>query len=790
MRERCSQGCARARRALALCAVLAFASPAGPARAAPDWETLSQSARGASDEAAVSKIARELDAALPPADAEDASTELDAGARVFGELVGRAQELALSPAALEALVALGGRLGDRLKARRALLEARAGDDEAKLEALYRSDTWRDLGGSQVEVSFWLGWAQLARADSGLDDDARAAALAEAERAFSRAARALAFPDRAVRSLLGLGITRRERGDLAGARRSLERLLAQRAVETDPALADRVRYELALTAIDALDLSRGQELADGLRESNALTPAQELTLEARQVRAWVRLSRRQTGEQAQDAGSEAALILRRMLSRGGRDADLAARLIARFAGDLAGRDLGALGALLEADRAFQAGDCERALAAYAVALGQELPDEVDLAQARLRAASCKARTGHGDEAMQDLESLLAGDLAGAQRVEAARLLQSLAESAYRSSHRKADLARVDRAARLLLEVQPQGEGADLARYRRAMELSRRGRRSAALSLLAEIPEDSASYPAALSERIRLEAEGLEAKRRASGSSGPERDPALRAAAARLARHLDEAGALRERGDLPPDPAQETATAVLRCQAALLAGEDLESVEGCIGRARKREGLGEAAEQELLGVEIDALVAAKKIDRVVSLLEARDAGSLRREFPVWQARLGEMGASPEASGALPGIYARLLEIAPEASRGELRLGRIEALRRAGRGDEAVALARDLTKDEPEWGDAWVALARSLDASGEREAAGTVWRRVGGGASPGSHAWWEARLSLYDATLAGDEPEKACGWLEAGKGLAPVPGLERRIERARARCAPAGS
>ncbi len=158
-------------------------------------------------------------------------------------------------------------------------------------------------------------------------------------------------------------------------------------------------------------------------------------------------------------------------------------------------------------------------------------------------------------------------------------------------------------------------------------------------------------------------------------------------------------------------------------------------------------------------------------------------------MWEERLADLEASPSATAALPEIYSRLLEVAPEPSRGELRLGRIAALRRAGRGPEAVTFARELTLEEPQSGDGWIELARSLDAAGDHDASPEIWRRVAGGASPGSSIWWEARLSLYEAVLAGGDSKKACGWLDAADEMPAVPGLEPRIERARASCSPLG-
>ncbi len=231
------------------------------------------------------------------------------------------------------------------------------------------------------------------------------------------------------------------------------------------------------------------------------------------------------------------------------------------------------------------------------------------------------------------------------------------------------------------------------------------------------------------------------------------------------------------------------AAMRARAATLAGEDLQAVQRWIAEAREREGLTAAARQELLSVEIVALVVAQEISRVAALLAARDDARLRAEFSVWQERLADLEASPSAISALPEIYSRLLQVAPERSRGELRLGRIAALRGAGRSPEAVTFARALTRDEPQSGDAWIELARSLDAAGDHDASPEIWRRVAGGASPGSTSWWEALLSLYDAVLAGGEPEKACGWLDTAGEMPAAPGLETRIETARARCGATG-
>jgi hypothetical protein len=747
---------------------LAVASSA-PAQTEP---SLATAAATAPDAAGLAKVSRELKASLPPDAGDTTATELESAASTYGALVARAQELAMPAAIFTELAALGEHLEERVTARRERQENDAGEDEALLDALYRSDAWHSLSGSRVEVSFWLGWAQLTRVQRGLDAAERESALAGAERAFARGARALAFPDRALRSTLGLGIVRREQGDLEGARKSLERLQAQRAIRSDPALMNLVRFELALTAIDALDLARGRQLAEELASSGALTPEQQRALDAREVRAWLRISREEVEPQAKEMAAEkAAEKLRVLLGRGGRDTDVAVAIVAQFADDLVGRDLGPIGALLAADHAYQAGDCVRALPSYAAALAEPLPAGVDTARARLRVASCKARAGRGDEAMEDLDALLEAHLTPDQRRDAARLLHSLAESSARATQRPADVERANRAARLLLSLAPESEGADLAHYRRARDLARQGQTRAALAELSKIPPESAAYPAALLERIRLQAERLD-----------------RRSAKELAASLDEAGALRESGALAEDPEQEATLATMRARAALLAGEDLTAVEAWIAQARAHERLTEAARQELVSLEIRALAGAGAASRVTALLEDRNDAQLAAELRAWEAALPALESSASMRGALPEILARLLQVAPASSRVDLRLGRIDALRRAGRDPEAVSEARQLASDEPESGDAWLALARGLDALGSEEArdeSREVWRRIASSAVAGSASWWEARLSLAEEAFANEKPKKGCRWLEPTGDLAPAPGFESRVERARAQC-----
>ena len=149
---------------IAVCSGLALVSPAS-ADPAEDWSALSTASANAPDATAVTSIARQLSAALPPVAGDSSADDLEAAAGVYAALVGRGQEMDLPPAALALLVELAGRLEDRVRARRERLEEAAGEDEVQLESLYRSDQWRQLSSSGVKISFWLGWAQLARVQS-------------------------------------------------------------------------------------------------------------------------------------------------------------------------------------------------------------------------------------------------------------------------------------------------------------------------------------------------------------------------------------------------------------------------------------------------------------------------------------------------------------------------------------------------------------------------------------------------------------------------------------------------
>jgi hypothetical protein len=435
---------------------------------------VSASAARAEDPAAIAGKAASADLAglaslegrLAGQAAASASPEaLAASAEALGALVARAQELRAGSALHARLVALAARLRERVGATRGALEARAGEDEAALERLYRSAEWQRLDYADVTLGYWTGWAELSRGQA-LDPGAeRREAMRRAVAAFERSARELRLPSVAAASLLGLGMASRDLGELERARGALERLRAQLARQPDAKLQLACDYELVAIALAQGDAERAGALAAGL-PAGALTPEQRSTLVRAELEGWLGRA-----EQDPEALERAASRLRELLQAGGPSAQAAAALVQQHWAQLRGRDLGTLGELLGAEDAFAAGRFAEARDGYRRALSAPggVPG-LDARTARYKLAVSLAQTGERSAAASELEQLLPQLGGHAVRAPAARLYHQLAEALLAEQPGAPADARARRAAALLLVAAPDAGGAVVARLRVCLEVA--------------------------------------------------------------------------------------------------------------------------------------------------------------------------------------------------------------------------------------------------------------------------------------------------------------------------------
>jgi hypothetical protein len=695
-------------------------------------------------------------AALEERAAAAGPREFQRSADAFGELVARARALDAEVQIFAALLATRERLSARGDALRRRLEAGAGEDDAALEALYRSEDWQRLDYADAMLGYWAGWAQLARGQRLGAGDERRAAMTAAEAAFSRSALELSQPRIAAASLLGLGAARRDLGDLEGAVRVLEALELQLTQAPDSPLRDPVSYELACLAFMRGDLEEGLARARRL-PADALSAGQRLALLRLEAEAW--LGRAEKGD---DAAEQAAARLREMSARGEAGAQIAAALAAEHRDLLAGLDVGPSGELLAAEAAFDAERWAEASERYARVLrdARRIPG-LDLDAARYRRARALAETGDAEAAAQLLEQLLARGGGGALRAPAALLLHHLAERLASETPGPAAEARALRAARARLELVPEGPGADHARYRVARSGGTSADTASRIAELERIESGSPAYVPARLELVRLRSARLEALA-ARGRRDPEQ-------ARRLAEDVDAAMALAAAGKLPADPARDATLGVLRARAAAWSGESPEALLRRIERAESRPGLEADARRALLRLRIAAHGDAGDAAALEALLARLSDAELRRDWAVWREAVARMAAAPALRAVSLRGYERLTALAGEAERRELQLDHAGALLAARRGDEALRLSRSLVEAQPDWGDAWALHARALDAAGEAVEARDAWSRLADGIPPDAPGWVEAQLGLAEAARRSDDRETACraaGRLEAAQ------------------------
>jgi hypothetical protein len=732
-------------------------------------------ARGA-DARALEGLARELVASLS-APARDPSHLADA-ADVLGSLVGRAREFGAGAETLRLLAGAGLRLVDAVGAERAAREERAGESEAALLTLYRSSDWQRLGYAAATGQYWRGWALLALGGTLAKGPERDAAFVDAQSAFASSARALALPELASASLLGLGLARLETGDLAAARGALEALAAQQSRGGGEPAATTLRA-LAAVYARAGDAELAARTAARI-PPDSLTPEERSALAVFEAEEELRLLREGRGDPAR-----AARVLRELANLGGDAARRANELAALHRDALTGHDVGAVGELLAADEALEAGRFEEARERYARVLAE--PGRItglDVARARERHAVSLHRCGRVLEAADEAERALAETNDDPRGREVARLWYALTEElAAREPGARSD-TRAKRAAVALLGRSPDAPEADRARLRVARSRERGADARVALRELEQVPPASAAYPEARFELARLRADSL-ARSVASGAT-PDRD-----AARRLAADLDTVLELVAEGRLEIELSTRASLLVLRAEASSWSDDPSQEVLRRVVQARGQDGVDAAGRRTLLRLELSARIAQRDFAALEDALRALGDAEIRAGWPVFEEALAALDLARAPLDLRIAVQARLESLAPTDARPRVALLGAALLLEQGRHVESALRARELAEADPSWGDAWTLAARALEEAGD-PAAVDLWARVAEGAEAGSPHWIDAWVAVARTAQRAGFGERACAALsqldDAGEALATARRAE--LESAREACAAAGA
>ena len=635
-------------------------------------------------------------------DAADFSARADA----FGKLVSAARDGMAAAPAQRRLRALGDELHAACRARIRALEAATGEDEARLEDLYRSEQWYAINYALAAVRYWQAWIDLALAETAVDDATRVPALSGAERGFQSTAVRILYPGLVYGSWLGMAYVERIRGDDAAAQKRLELLAGALASDPDDPLAKLVADELALLAA-----RRAGTVTPPTEGKGKLAPADARRL---QEEAFALLEkRRREGIAALDAAER----LRRLVDAGYLDDALLAHMLA-WRDELVGRDLGTIGLLLDAEYAAAHEQYETAVLKYrefAAKGGFEMP--VDTAPLRYNYAAALHRLGYQREAIEVATRLRDDEVAG---VAARKLVFLATERMSREQPGTANRAALMRAARDFLAVAPDDRDAAFAHLALAtaggsdagdhLALARRDARTRAAVGRAELDAAVAAFGEA-STRHDLPARTAAARRALAAIDAlpraERREPALRALALQMrvaAGDVDER-TVREIAELRAGALVDTGLQRVLAWSALraLSGEALLAHVGALPQPP---------------------ATADATELVAFLLEREQA----RDFATLAA---------VAERALPAFATQ-----PDIAR-QLMLMRHRAFTALDRHADAFALALEMVQSWPDSGDAWQAYAGSAERSGDTFAAERGWAHIAGAVPEGSDRWLDAML-----------------------------------------------
>ncbi len=623
----------------------------------------------------------------------------------YGKLVSAAREDHAGTAALTTLRAAGDELHGACRARIRALEMTAGEDEARLESLYRSEQWHAINYALAGVRYWQAWIDLALADAAHAPDQRIPALSRAERGFQATAVRILFPGLVYGSWLGMAYVELARDELEVAESRLTRLQGALAGDPGNPLGEIVSSELAV-----LRARRGEELESLPAADVAITPAMARRL---QEEAFAILEQRRTHEVI---ASDAAARLRRVIDAGYLNDALVRRMLA-WRDEIVGRDMGVIGLLLDAEYAYANEQFETTVLKYREFIAQRgFGLDFDAAPFRYHYAVALYRLGYAREALDVSTSLQQDPVLGD---DAARLAFLVAEQLNREQPGAANRKRLESVARDFLARSPDDPDAALAHLALAA-----GESDSAMHLAAarRDPRTRAAV-----ERVRLD----EAVRE-FGAASLARDWDMRAAAASRALAAIEA--------LPRAQRKPVAMQALTLQMQLAAGQPVKDTIERIGALRDAAGRDAGVQRVLIWTELRALAGDPLSARVALLAASSDAAD-KQELVAFLLELEQRG---EYAG-----LARLCEQAgagfasqPDLQR-QILLMRYRALAALGRHDEAFAVATDMVGRFAESGDAWQIYAEGAEGAGDGFAAERGWAKIAGAVPMGSDHWIEATL-----------------------------------------------
>lgn len=698
---------------------------AGQALAAID-AGLGPAAEAAADGARIAAVERGLAGALAGGPATLAPGDYLTAAEVLGKLVSRARELGLGAAEFARLAATAERMRDACRAKVRDLELATGDDEARLESLYRSDLWYDINHALSAFGYWRAWALLGAAEARPAGE-RLQDLHRAEAGFKATSVRILYPGLVQGSWLGLGYVALARGEVEAARQRFERLAQALADRPDNPVRKLAEDELTLLAVRRGEIANLQPLPrEPLGPTRAAVVAEE---------AFALLERRRRENiGAMPAGER----LRKLIADGYLSDALLARLL-EYRDQIVGEDLGVLSRLIDAEYAYAYDQYQTAVIKYRefrAQGGERLP--IDTSPFHYHYVIALVRTGLPREARDEVERLRRYPrLHPAVAAALPKLDWVVAGAVYDLHPTEANRKYFERAARAFVEAAP-ADG-DVAAAHLGLAQASDDPRAIARHLRAARADPALRNGVALTAIHRAVSDFNRAVARND-----------RAARSRVAREI-----LAALAELPREQRRQPWFRALSVQMRVVLEEDLPRLLAEIDALLAEASTDSRVRPVLLWSRLRALAATGDragLEAMARAIAARgDDGDGERQFYQFLLEL-ERDQQFALLAALAEAFAPALAGQGPDQR-QLTLLRIRTAAALGDAEAGFALAQDMVREFPDSGDAWRAYAATAEQSGRRFEADRAWARIAAATPVGSPHWRDAlvhRLALAEAEV----------------------------------------
>ncbi|MGE0483103.1 MAG: hypothetical protein AB7Q81_03095 [Gammaproteobacteria bacterium] len=675
-----------------------------------------------------------------------------------GPVIDEVRQSDASDAELKKLRGLLEEMRNQTEKRLSAMEAAAGEDEAALERLYRSQDWDDIGFSLAAFPYWRAWMDLEIARRIKDEGLRIQAVLPAMKGFRAASMQLFRPGLVYGGWLGVGYAEMAQGRIDRARQIFQALEDALASEADSPIREAVQLELRLLEARSGDV-RDVAVKGHIDDNEA---------KIMRIEAFALL---QESRKAGGRPEAAAKRLKALIGAGRIDQSLV-RDMMTYAQELASVDIGPWTDLAGAEFALQYDHFYNAMQKYEAFFNSVVvPPGVNLDYYRYRWAVAAYKAEIYQPAIDQLERLLRKkDLAAETNQAATKLLYAVYAAREASGGSIANRKSLRIAAQRFVQQSPQDRDADSARLMIAQTANNA---ATALQSLSGIKSSDK-----LNGDVERTAYAIIARDFSDKIARGKRDAAIGTAKQGIAAFQK----------LPKaDKADPFNFAVLLQMRALVdpqPTEVLKALDQIEKKGTNNLDIRRALAWSRLQL-YDRLGDQAKVAEFIGQLAAAGIPSWQMEFLYpWIAERKDTAQRLE----LARLVAPAVKDQPDMDK-RVRSLVIEALIETGDDGAAYDAARDFSKQHPSSGDAWSLLARTAEAVDKPFEADSAWQVITDKAVPTMAIWWDGMLNRIRIRNNSTRPEESCPLFEEiAKSLEYLP-TDRRPQyetvRAASRC-----